>query len=60
MLAGKYDLLLNGSGGPIPITSFGWEYIPWDTSDKFMFSQAGFPYEVQQALDRKAWDLLRI
>ncbi|MBI2819833.1 MAG: hypothetical protein HYX73_07625 [Acidobacteria bacterium] len=57
-VAGKYDLLLNGSGGPIPITSFGWEYIPWDTADKFMFSQAGLPYEVQHVLDQKAWDLL--
>lgn len=56
--AGPYDLILNGSGGPVPVTPYGWEYIPWDTVDKFMFSQAGFPYEVQKAIDDKAWDLL--
>ncbi len=53
---GKYDLLLNGSGGPIPASSFGWEYIPWDSPDKFIYSQAGFPYELQKAIDDKAWD----
>lgn len=56
--AGKYDLVLNGEGGPVPVTSYGWEYIPWNTVDKFMFSQAGFPYEVQKAIDNKAWDML--
>ncbi|MBI2818527.1 MAG: hypothetical protein HYX73_00980 [Acidobacteria bacterium] len=55
---GGYDLILNGSGGPVPITPYGWEYIPWDTADKFMFSQAGFPYEVQKAIDDKAWGML--
>ena len=53
---GRYDLLLNGSGGPIPVTDFGWEYIPWDSPDKFYYSQAGFPYELQKAIDDKAWD----
>lgn len=55
---GKYNLLVNGSGGPVPTTPFRWEYIPWDTVDKFMFSQAGFPYEVQKALDDKLWQTL--
>lgn len=55
---GKYDLLLNGSGGPVPNTKFGWEYIPWDTADKFLYSQAGFPYELQRAMDVKQWELL--
>lgn len=56
---GKYDMLINGSGGPIPTTPFRWEYIPWDTADKFMFSQAGFPHEVQKAMDDKTWETLK-
>jgi hypothetical protein len=56
--AGKYDLVINGEGGPVPVTPYGWEYIPWSTADKFMFSQAGFPHEVQKAIDEKAWDHL--
>lgn len=55
---GKYDLVINGSGGPVPVTPYRWEYIPWETVDMFMFSQAGFPYEVQKAMDDKAWDML--
>ena len=55
---GKYDLVINGMGGPVPATPYGWEYIPWATADQFMFSQAGFPYEVQKAIDNKAWDNL--
>ena len=56
--AGAYDMVLNGSGGPVPVTPFGWEYIPWDTVDKFMFSQAGLPHEVQKAIDDKFWDMV--
>jgi hypothetical protein len=55
---GKYDMVINGSGGPVPVTPYKWEYIPWETVDMFMFSQAGFPYEVQKAIDDKAWDML--
>lgn len=54
--AGKVGLLLNGDGGPIPTTSFGWEYIPWNSPDKFIYSQAGYPYELQKAIDDKAWE----
>lgn len=42
----------------MPVTSYGWEYIPWNTVDKFMFSQAGFPYEVTKAINDSAWDKL--
>lgn len=56
--AGKYDMVINGEGGPVPVTPYKWEYIPWSTVDKFMFSQASFPFELQKAIDNKAWDNL--
>jgi len=55
---GEYTLVINGAGGPPPMESYDWEYIPWDTADQFLFSQAGFPYEVQYAMDRKAYSTL--
>src|SRR5581483_10489374 len=54
-----YDLVINGSGGPPPILiGFKWEYIPWDTADKFMFSMAGLPFEVQDTMDRIGYSRL--
>ncbi|MBI2818759.1 MAG: hypothetical protein HYX73_02165 [Acidobacteria bacterium] len=57
--AKPYDLVINGSGGPPPVRiGFKWEYIPWDTADKFMFGMAGFPFEVQDLMDRKGYSTL--
>ncbi|MBI4484035.1 MAG: hypothetical protein HY652_14245 [Acidobacteria bacterium] len=56
---GDYDILIAGFGGPKPPTPhFRWEEIPWLTVDTFMAGLATFPFELQAAIDRKAWDLL--
>ncbi|MBI4444387.1 MAG: hypothetical protein HY645_00645 [Acidobacteria bacterium] len=56
---GKYDILIQGSGGGIPHTPFRWEYIPWDTVEKFITGAPDFPSEVQELIDRKVWDILQ-
>ena len=53
-----YDIVINGSGGPNPRADYRWEYIPWVTADKFMFSMAGFPFEVQNRVDEMLWDTM--
>ncbi len=50
-----YDLVIAGTGGPNPRADYRWEYIPWDTADKFLYSMAAFPYEIQEMLDEKLW-----
>jgi len=50
-----YDLVIEGTGGPNPKADYRWEYIPWDTVDKFQNSMAAFPYEIQEALDKAMW-----
>ncbi|MBI4447135.1 MAG: hypothetical protein HY645_14670 [Acidobacteria bacterium] len=54
----KYDLLIQGSGGPAPNTAHRWEYIPWSTVAKFVTGAADFPVEVQEAIDQKVWATL--
>lgn len=50
-----YNLVIAGTGGPNPRADYRWEYIPWDTADKFLYSMAAFPYEIQEMLDEKLW-----
>lgn len=49
-----YSVLVYGSGGPHNNIKIPWNYIFWDTLDKFVTS-AGFPMEVQNAIDEAAW-----
>ncbi|MBI4483603.1 MAG: hypothetical protein HY652_12030 [Acidobacteria bacterium] len=56
--ADRYDLLIEGSGGPQPVSAFRWERIPWSTAEKFILS-ASFPAEVQDIIDRKVWDAFK-
>lgn len=53
-----YDLVIEGTGGPNPKADYRWEYIPWDTVDKFMYSMAAFPYEVQEIIDKQMWSTI--
>lgn len=55
---GSYDIVICGIGGPKPKTRFRWEEIPWFAVDTFMAGLASFPYELQVAIDKKAWELL--
>ncbi|HWP84134.1 MAG TPA: hypothetical protein VNN17_03015, partial [Terriglobia bacterium] len=54
-----YDLVIEGTGGPNPKAAYRWEYIPWDTSDKFLNSMAAFPYEIQELIDVKMWNTIK-
>jgi hypothetical protein len=53
-----YDLVIEGTGGPNPKADYRWEYIPWDTTDKFLYSMAAFPYELQEMVDKLLWKTL--
>ena len=53
--AGQVDLVIEGGGGPQPISSYRWERIPWSTVEKFYIS-ASFPSELQDLIDQKIWD----
>lgn len=55
--ADRYDLVIEGSGGPQPVSPFRWERIPWDTVEKFF--SANFPAEVQDLIDQKIWDAFK-
>ncbi|MBI2820415.1 MAG: hypothetical protein HYX73_10580 [Acidobacteria bacterium] len=55
---GGYNVVINGSGGPPPVEEFRWEYIPWDTVDKFMYSMAAVPYEIQNRVDELLWNAM--
>jgi hypothetical protein len=58
-LGGKgYDLVISGTGGPNPKADYRWEYIPWDTPDKFLYSMSAFPYEIQEKVDQMLWDTI--
>ena len=56
--ADHYDLVIEGGGGPQPVTPFRWERIPWDSIEKFVVS-AGFPGDVQTLIDKKIWDAFK-
>ncbi|MDA2935422.1 hypothetical protein MYX82_13950, partial [Acidobacteria bacterium AH-259-D05] len=56
--ADRYDLVIQGSGGPQPISTHRWERISWDTVEKFLVS-AGFPSEIQDLIDKKIWDAFK-
>jgi hypothetical protein len=56
---GGYDMVIEGSGGPQPVSKFRWERIPWDTVEKFVLS-AGFPGEVQDLIDQKIWEVFKV
>jgi hypothetical protein len=51
-----YNVLVYGAGGPHNPIKIPWNYIFWDTLDKFVTS-ASFPMEVQNAIDKAAWAL---
>ncbi|HEY7679680.1 MAG TPA: SDR family NAD(P)-dependent oxidoreductase, partial [Terriglobia bacterium] len=53
-----YDLVIEGTGGPNPKADYRWAYIPWDTTDKFLYSMAAFPYELQEMVDKLLWKTL--
>ena len=53
-----YDLVIEGGGGPQPLTPYRWERIPWETIEKFVVS-AGFPADVQTLIDKKIWDAFK-
>ncbi|MBI4481305.1 MAG: hypothetical protein HY652_00305 [Acidobacteria bacterium] len=55
--ADRYDLVIEGLGGPQPVNSFRWERIPWTTVEKFF--SADFPAEVQDLIDKKIWDAFK-
>ena len=54
----QYDLVIEGTGGPQPVTPYRWERIPWDSIEKFVVS-AGFPADVQTLIDKKVWDAFK-
>jgi len=54
-----YELVVQGTGGPNPKAEYRWEYIPWDTTDKFINSMAAFPYELQEMVDVKMWNTIK-
>ncbi|MBI4447121.1 MAG: hypothetical protein HY645_14600 [Acidobacteria bacterium] len=56
---GNYDLVIHGEAGPVPTTTFRWEYIPWNTLAKFVTGAPDFPIEVQELIDQKVWGALR-
>lgn len=51
-----YNILAYGAGGPHNPIKIPWNYIFWDTLDKFVTS-VGFPMEIQNAIDKAAWAL---
>ena len=56
---GNYQILIHGITGRRPINiPFKWEFIPWNTLDKFVTGIADYPYELQELLDQKVWDAL--
>ncbi len=56
---GNYQILIHGITGRRPINiPFRWEFIPWNTMDKFVTGIADYPYELQELLDQKVWDAL--
>ena len=49
-----YDILIHTLGGPLPDTKYRYEGIPWTSRE--VFPAADFPYDVWDAINRKAWD----
>jgi len=56
--ADRYDLVIEGGGGPQPVNAHRWERIPWNTVEKFVVS-AGFPSEIQDLIDQRIWDAFK-
>jgi len=54
----RYDLLIHGIGGPIPNTSYRYEGFPWTSRWTFATQATIFPPEVNDLINRKAWDLI--
>lgn len=54
---GGYDVLIYKSGGTHPALKIPWQYIFWNTIDKFV-TAASFPDEIQVAIDNAAWEML--
>ena len=51
----KYDLLIHGKGGPIPVTEYRYEQIPWLIPEHLAAGSTTFPRELHRFINEKAW-----
>ncbi len=51
-----YDLVIQGTGGPIPDTDYRWERLPWATVEHWAGEEITFPVELQMVIDKVVWE----
>lgn len=55
----NYDLVINGTAGPIPDTAYRWERLPWTTVEHWAGEEIAFPIELQVAIDSVVWEQIQ-
>jgi len=56
----KYDLLVHGKGGGIPVTDHRYEAIPWLTTEQFASQATTFPRDLHVLINEKLWNSFRV
>lgn len=51
----KYDLLITGKGGPVPVTDHRYEQIPWLIPEHLKAGSTTFPRKLNQFINEKTW-----
>ncbi len=55
----NYDLVINGTAGPIPDTPYRWERLPWTSVEHWAGDEITFPIELQVAIDQVVWEQIQ-
>jgi hypothetical protein len=55
----QYDLVINGTAGPIPDVAYRWEKLPWTALEHWAGEEITFPIELQMAIDEVVWEQIQ-
>ncbi|HWI15238.1 MAG TPA: hypothetical protein VNT02_13335, partial [Burkholderiales bacterium] len=55
----QYDLVINGTAGPIPEVPYRWEKLPWTALEHWAGEEILFPIELQIEIDAVVWEQIQ-
>ena len=55
----NYDLVINGTAGPVPDLPYRWERLPWTSLEHWAGEEITFPTELQMAIDEVVWEQIQ-
>jgi len=55
----QYDIVINGTAGPIPEVPYRWEKLPWTSIEHWAGEEITFPLDLQIAIDQVVWEQIQ-